>query len=375
MRAWTRVREEVSIVAPFPQPLAATALGNSVATPEGGLTAEVVRFSSMADLRAAPEGSLKGKIAFVDARMTRTQDGSGYGAVVAMRGGAAVEGAKKGAVAAIIRSIGTDDHRNPHTGVMRYADGVAPIPALALANPDADQLSRAIARAKEPVRLKIALETAVAENAESGNVIAEIPGQTDEIVLVSGHLDSWDLGTGAVDDASGVAIAAAAAKLVGDLKGKPKRTIRVVFWGAEEVGLLGAFAYGQKHKDTMAKHVLAGESDFGAGRVWRVRTRFGDGALGAPFSAALAPLGVTPGGNGGAEGSDITVLKMAGVPILELSQDGLDYFDLHHTPDDTLDKINVANLRQNVAAWAAALYIASESGADYRAPAKGEPKK
>jgi hypothetical protein len=140
------------------------------------------------------------------------------------------------------------------------------------------------------------------------------------------------------------------------------------------VGLLGAFAYGAKHKDAMARHVLAGESDFGAGRVWRLRTRFGDEALGKPFAAALAPLGVVPGGNGQAEGSDITVLKQAGVPILELSQDGLDYFDLHHTPDDTLDKVSVTNLRQNVAAWAAALYVASESGADYRAAAKEEPK-
>ena len=186
------------------------------------LTASVEKAQAEAKHRQAEAGEQLAVLE-VDLLDGVDEQGEHAGAIVAMRGGAAVEGAKKGALAAIIRSVGTDDHRNPHTGGLRYANGVSAIPALALSNPDADQLSRAMARAKTPVRLKIVLETAIDENAESGNVIAEIPGQTDEIVLVSGHLDSWDPGTGAIDDASGVAIAAAAAKLVGDLKGKPAR--------------------------------------------------------------------------------------------------------------------------------------------------------
>lgn len=371
MDAWTRVRESAAIASPFPQKLHATALGGSVSTPEGGITAEIARFTSMAELRAAPAGSLAGKIVFVDEKMTRTEDGSGYGVAVAKRSGAAVEGARRGAVAAIIRSIGTDSHRFPHTGVMQYQEGVAKIPALAISNPDADQLARAMASAGGPVKVAVEVETRVIPGAPGGNVVGEIKGRTDEIIVIGGHLDSWDLGTGAVDDGAGVAITAAAAKLVGDLKGRPRRTIRVVFWGAEEVGLLGARAYAQTHQPEIARHVLAAESDFGAGRVWRLSTRFADPAAAAPFRAALAPLGVTPGRNGEASAPDIIPLVAAGVPALSLDQDGSDYFDLHHTADDTLDKVSVTDLRQNVAAWAAMLYVASETGIDFRAAPYG----
>jgi len=371
MDAWTRIAESAAIVRPFPQPLHATALGGSVSTPAGGVTAEVVRFTSMAALRAAPEGALAGKIVFVDEKMTRTEDGSGYGVAVAKRSGAAVEGARRGAIASIIRSVGTDSHRFPHTGVMQYQDGVEKIPAIAISNPDADQLARAMASAKGPVTVTITVETKVVPGAPGGNVVGEIRGQTDEIIVIGGHLDSWDLGTGAVDDGAGVAITAAAAKLVGDLKGRPRRTIRVVFWGAEEVGLLGARAYAKAHEQDIARHVLAAESDFGAGRVWRLSTRFADPAAAAPFRAALAPLGVTPGRNGEASAPDIIPLVAAGVPALSLDQDGSDYFDLHHTADDTLDKVSVTDLRQNVAAWAAMLYVASETGIDFRAAPGG----
>jgi Zn-dependent M28 family amino/carboxypeptidase len=234
MPAWSRGAEEAAIVSPFPQELAVTALGNSVPTPAEGVTAEVVRFPSLEALKAAPITGLEGKIVFVDEKMAKTQDGSGYGVAVAKRSGAAVEAGKRGAAAAIIRSVGTDSHRNPHTGGMNYGDAPLKVPTAALSNPDADQLARALQRSKS-VKLNLKLATSVTPKAVSGNVIGEIPGRTDEIIVIGGHLDSWDLGTGAVDDAAGIGITAAAAKLLAETIGKPRRTIRVVMWGAEEV--------------------------------------------------------------------------------------------------------------------------------------------
>jgi hypothetical protein len=369
MPAWSRGDESVSIVSPFPQNLVAAALGNSVATPQGGLVGDVVRFASLDALKAAPQQGLEGKIVFVDEKMARTQDGSGYGVAVAKRSGAANEAGRRGAAAAIIRSVGTGSRRNPHAGNMNYADGVARIPTAAISNPDADLLARAIARARGPVSLRIELATAVAPQAESGNVLAEIPGNSDEIIVIGGHLDSWDLGTGALDDGAGVAIAAAAARLVADVAGRPRRTLRVVYWGAEEVGLHGAKAYAAaRSKVELDRHVLAGESDFGAGRVWRFETGFGETALAKAtlIGRALKPLGVAPGGNAASGGADLGPLKAAGVPVIDLDQDGTDYFDFHHTPDDTLDKIDKEALRQNVAAWAVALYLLSELPGGFR---------
>jgi hypothetical protein len=369
MPVWTRGPESAAIVWPFPQPLHLTALGNSVSTAQGGVEADVVRFPSLIALQQAPMTGLEGKIVFVDEPMTRTQDGSGYGVAVAKRSGAANEASKRGAAAAIIRSVGTDSHRFPHTGNMNYAEGVTPIPAAALSNPDADLLADAITRAKRPVRLKLDLQTQRIEKAQSGNVIGEIPGRSDELIVIGGHLDSWDLGTGAVDDASGIAITAAAAKLVDELKGQPGRTIRVVMWGAEEVGIRGGRAYAEKHKEDLTRHVLAAESDFGAGRVWQLRTRFGAGreANAKDLAEALRPLGVGPGNNEAFGGADVGALRAAGVPVLDLVQDGSDYFDLHHTANDTLDKIDPEALKQNVAAWAVMLYLAGEFEGGFRA--------
>ncbi|WP_428407487.1 M20/M25/M40 family metallo-hydrolase [Hyphococcus sp.] len=373
MPYWARISESAEIVSPFPQPLAVTALGRSRGTPEGGVAGEVVRFRTLLELQDAPETGLEGKIVFVDEPMARTQDGSGYGTAVRKRSQAAVEAGKRGAVAALIRSAGTDSHRNPHTGGALSGAGETAVPTAALSNPDADQLARALERAKAPVIVKLDLQVETAESVISGNVIGEIPGQTDEIIVIGGHLDSWDLGTGAIDDASGIAITTAAAKLVGDLKGKPKRTIRVVMWGAEEVGIYGGKAYAEAHKDEMDKHVLAAESDFGAGRVYRFDTRFSDeeAPKGKVFEAALRRLAVTPGNNMAFGGADIGATRDLGVPVVSLRQDGTDYFDLHHTPDDTLDKVDPEDLRQNVAAWAAFVYIASELEGDFgRLPVK-----
>jgi Zn-dependent M28 family amino/carboxypeptidase len=204
--------------------------------------------------------------------------------------------------------------------------------------------------------------------APSGNVIAEVPGRDPSLppVLVGGHLDSWDMGTGAIDDATGVAIATAAAKRIMDA-GRPLRTIRVVWFGSEEIGLFGGRDYLAKHGKE--PHYALAESDFGAGRIWRVNSRLGKDreheAL--ALQAALAPLGIVPGALDKADGSDIEPLLDAGMPGVGLSQDGTYYFDIHHTPDDTLDKVDPEALRQNVAAWTAMLGVLA-------GPIQPEPK-
>jgi Zn-dependent M28 family amino/carboxypeptidase len=204
---------------------------------------------------------------------------------------------------------------------------------------------------------------------QSGNVIAEVPGRDPSlpIVLVGGHLDRWDQGTGAIDDAAGVAIATAAAKRIMDA-GRPLRTIRIVWFGSEEPGLFGGVAYMNRHKDE--PHYALAESDFGADRIWRVNSNLGKAreAEAKMLQAALAPLGIVPGDLISAEGSDIEPMLRAGAPGVGLSQDGTRYFDYHHTPDDTLDKVDPEALRQNVAAWTAMLVVLA-------GPVEPEPKR
>jgi Zn-dependent M28 family amino/carboxypeptidase len=224
--------------------------------------------------------------------------------------------------------------------------------------------------ARGPVRLKLEIHVEVRDNAPSGNVIAEVRGRErpNEIVLIGAHLDSWDQATGALDDGAGVAIVVGAARLIKELPRAPRRTIRVVLFGAEETGLHGAAAYARAHAGELANHVVAGESDFGADRIYRMRSRFGAGAL--PYAAAmqeaLAPLGILAGDNAALGGPDMGALREGGVPILELNQSGWDYFNFHHTPDDTLDKIDPTALRQNVAVYAVTAYLAAEMDWDFR---------
>ncbi len=377
LAGWRRGREEAAVVSPAPQPLAVTALGGSVATPPDGITAPLVRFPDLAALEAAAEGSLAGRIAFIDLKMFRAQDGSGYGETVAIRSRGAVAAAKKGAAAVLIRSVGTDSHRLPHTGMMRYADGVPRIPAAALSNPDADQLARLLADGGE-VTVRLLLTPDGGFTARSGNVIAEIPGtdRAGEIVLLGAHLDSWDLGTGAIDDAAGVGIVTAAARLAAEAA-PPRRTIRVVLFGAEEVGLVGARAYLEAHRDEIARHMLVTEADFGTGRVWRLESGVGRDALAfvERLHALLRPLGIGRGGNDSLGGSDVSVLAHAGVPAIGLRQDGLGYFDIHHTADDTLDKIDPDALAQATAAWAVTAFLAAHAEEDLRAGGRArEPR-
>ncbi len=365
---WRRGIERAAVVGDHAQPLAVTALGGSVATPAGGLEAGLVRFGDLYEIEALPAGSLDGKIAFIDLRNYRAQNGDGYRNTVYIRSNGPAAAAEKGAVALLIRSVGTDSHRLPHTGQTRYRDGVPKIPAAALSAPDADQLDRLLARG--PVRVHLELTPERFDDAPSGNVVGEIPGRTrgDEIVIVGGHLDSWDLGTGAIDDAAGVGITLAAAKLVAETAGPPKRTIRVVLWGSEEPGLYGARAYAEAHQAELAKHVIGAESDFGAGRIWRFATRVGAEDL--PWTNAihrlLRPLGIGRGGNEAHGGPDVSPLARAGMPVVTLAQDGSAYFDLHHTADDTFDKVALEDVQQNVAAWAVFLWLAAEMDVDFR---------
>ncbi len=361
MPVWVRGEDEAQIVAPFPQRLVLAALGNSGSTSDKGIEGEVVYFPSIAELEAAPEASLRGKIAFVSHGMKATQDGSSYGYFGAARRQGPSIASKKGAIAILIRSIGTDHHRISHTGVQMWADGVKPIPAAALSVPDAEQLERVIARG-QPVKLRLKLTSRMLKDQPSGNVIAEIAGSDPAagIIVAACHLDSWDQGTGAIDDASGCGIAAAAALQVAKA-GQPRRTIRVLMAGAEEVGGDGARAYFKAHGTE--KHALALESDFGADRIWRVDFKLPQGheALATRISDALAPLGVGTSKQEAGGGADIGPLVKAGVPVIDLQQDGTRYFDIHHTPDDTLDKVDPAQLRQNVAAWAVTFDIAANA--------------
>ena len=364
MPTWVRGKEAAEITAPFPQKMAVAALGNSASTGDSGLDAEIVYFPTIDDLRAAPDGSLKGKIAFVSHNMKATQDGSSYGAFGPARFVGPNIAAKKGAAAIVIRSVGTDYHRNPHTGNTNFEPGVTLIPAGALSIPDAENLERMIARGK-PVRMKLTLTPQNIGMQTSGNVMAEVTGSNPKlpIIVIACHLDSWDLGTGAIDDAAGCGIIGAAAKHLKSF-GQPKRAVRLLWAGAEEVGIWGGRDYGEKHANE--PHALAMESDFGAGKVWAVDFRLPESAnaVRAQIISALAPLGVVPrrelAGGGADIGAIIAVQKLG---IVDLQQDGTKYFDLHHTPDDTLDKIDKTELRQNVAAWVSTLaYLANYDG-------------
>ncbi len=363
MPVWVRGTETAEVVSPFPQKLTLTALGHSGATPDSGVTGGIIAFPTFDAFKAAPDASVKGKIVYVGHAMRRTQDGSSYGAFGPLRFAGPSLAAKKGVAVFLIRSIGTDSQRDPHTGITVWEKGIAPIPAAALSNPDADNLERMLARAKAPVTLHVVLTPKFTGTHASGNVIAEVPGSDPAagMVVVGGHLDSWDLGTGAIDDAAGVAITAAAAKRVLDSGKVPRRTIRVVWWGSEEVGGFGSDAYFAAHKGE--KHALVAESDFGADRIWQMNLKLPPAAkaLGERLSAAVAPLGITTGKKEAGDGADIEKLVAAGANAVDFSQDGTRYFDLHHTADDTLDKIDPVQLRQNVDAWAIMLDLVANA--------------
>lgn len=368
---WERRSEHAEVIGKHAQPLTITALGGS---PGGTVEAEVVRFADLAALQAAPEGALKGKIAFVDYQMTAYRDGRDYGNGGAVRSKGPSEAIRKGAIGFVMRSAGTDSHRVPHTGITRFDEGLTPVPAAALSVPDANQLARLVALGS--TTLKLSLDCGWDGKATSYNVIGEITGRSlpKEVVVIGGHLDSWDLGTGAVDDGAGVGITMAAGHLIGQLKQAPKRTIRVIAFANEEQGLYGGKAYAEAHAKDVVLHQLAAESDFGAGRIYAFNTGSPNPANSREATRQIAevlkPLGIEYAADKGGPGPDIGPLAAKGGAWAWLAQDGSDYFHLHHTADDTLDKIDPAALAQNVAAYTVFAYLAAEAEGGFGSEAK-----
>ena len=359
---WERRGESAQVLGAHAQPLVVTALGGS---PGGSVEAEIVRFDSLEALQAAPAGSLAGRIAFVDYRMQRARDGSSYGTGGAIRSRGPSEAIRKGAVAFLMRSASTSAQRVANTGITRFDVDLEPIPSAALSLPDADQLVRLLQRG--PVRVRLALDCGWDGQYTSHNVIGEITGREAprEVVLLGAHLDSWDLGTGAIDDASGIGITMAAGRLIGQLPQRPRRSIRVVAFANEEQGLLGGREYARRHATDVANHVISVESDFGAGRIYGFNTSGGDAGSVARIAEALSPLGIAHMPDKGGPGPDISPLAAVGGAWAWLGQDGTHYFDLHHNADDTLDKIDPADLAQNLAAYTVFAWLAAESGESF----------
>jgi hypothetical protein len=374
---WSRGEARVEILSPFPQPLEVVSLGGSFATPAEGIEGEAAIFETYQQLLDQPDGSLTGKIVVVLQDTVQAQDGRGYGATSPIRGAGPFEAAKRGAVGYVLRSLGTHDHRFAHTGATRVGEGT--VPAFAMSPPDADQLRRMVRLSDEPVRMRLFSTAGFIGDSKSQNVIGEVrgTGAADEVIVIGGHLDSWDLGTGAIDDGAGVAITAAALKLIEDMPRQPRRTIRLVWWGAEEVsqpppaqGLAGARFYASSRAADMANHVAISESDFGAGPVYSLTLPAGaaDTDFRRAAQGVLTPLGVLFDGSAATGGGPDTGPTVAlGVPAFRLNQDGTDYFDVHHTADDVLDRIDPAAMDQNVAAWAAFLWLLANSDVDFRA--------
>lgn len=367
VRVWQRGAAEAALTSPAARPLVMATLANSVATPPDGIEADVAYYPTLAALQAEAGDGARGRIVFIDERTERTRDGSGYGRAVRTRFNGAVEAARRGALAVVIRSIGTGRERVAHTGAMGYDLQVPRIPACAVSVPDADEIAD-FAAAGKALRLRLRIETHYGVEGTAHNVIAEVSGRgslAHEIVQIGAHLDSWDLGQGALDDASGVAITSAAAALIQGAGRAPRRTIRLVLFGNEENGFDGARAYGDRYG--REPHQLVSESDFGCGRAWRLASRVNAAALPlvAEIAQLLAPLGVAaeqPPRNDGSPGPDAAVLmRRFRWPALQLVQDGSLYFDVHHTVHDTLDKVDAAALAQNVACWAAVAWLAAQS--------------
>ena len=371
MPYWERGRMRIALSAPYEQELYGTALGGSGPTP-AELNAPVVYFRNIDRILAVKEGELDGKIAFIDGEaLVKSQTGAGYVEANLRRRHGWQHAERGGALALVVRSVGSEFHRFPHTGMMSHNEGRwADIPVIAISNPDADHMRR-LHRLGNKLSISLSSGAGWRGEVNSGNIILDIVGREkpEEIVLIGAHLDSWDLGTGAVDDGAGIAITTAAAELIAQLPKRPRRTIRVVMFGAEEVGLLGARAYVKQHADIIPNHVLATESDFGARSIWRLSSNVNPEANSAidAIGRLLLPLRIVRGGKkvpGG--GPDIIPFVEKGVPTVRLDQNGMDYFDLHHTPDDTLDKIIPAELAQNVAAYAAFTYLAAELDVEFR---------
>jgi carboxypeptidase Q len=376
-RGWIRGEANAEILAPYPHNIVMTALGYSVGT-EGDLVGEIVEFKSLADLEAVPEGnSLKGKIAFVSYSMRDfvpapgQSSMAGYGEGTKARGRGHVVAAKRGAEAIVIRSVGTDTNRYAHTGSgYGYVEGTRRIPAAALSPPDAILIQNMLKRGK-PVTLKMNLTSEITGPAKSANVIGEITGRngSDEYLVLGAHIDSWGEGTGAIDDGAGVGSMMAAVAMIGQMEQRPRRSIRVLLFAGEEIGYVGVNSYYERHKNDVDEHLLGAEVDGGGGRIHTLTSGVGENALPVAHEMykLIAPLGVDWSDANNAKGqSDMSVMGKAGMPAFDFSQNSNAYFDYHHTPNDTFDKIIPEDMRYLAAAYATIFYMAAELDVDFR---------
>ncbi len=359
---WVRGEERAALTKYPDQPdgvtqrLAVTTLGGSVATPADGIQAEVLVVRSYEDLEAH-KAQAKGRIVLFAVRFEQEAADNGlameaYSVASDYRGNGASAAAKVGAVAALVRSIGGAEYRMPHTGAMWYAEDAPKIPAGALSAEDADLVSRL--SAKGPVTMQLLLTPQLLKLVLSHNVIADLPGsdKPDEIVLLSGHLDSWDLGTGAIDDGAGVAASMGALETIKRLKLKPRRTLRAVAWMNEENGLCGADAYAKANPDPSKSHAAVIESDSGAGRPLGLYAHVTPETMATfkPLVAALSPIGAGIVQRRESHlGADISQIEQHGVPGFAPMLDTRSYFHYHHTAADTLDKVDPQDLKKHVA--------------------------
>jgi carboxypeptidase Q len=366
---WIRGEEKAELVK-FPgqmsgitQRIILTTLGGSIATPPNGLTSEVVTVDSFEELEGLGRANVEGKIVLFNRRFDEQIAAQGFGLeayrqVVPYRTRGPSAAARLGAMAALVRSAGGSNYRLPHAGFTRYAKDAAQIPAAALAAEDADLIARL---SKEgPVLLRLTLTPQTLPDAVSYNVVADLKGSEhpEQIVIVSGHLDSWELGTGAIDDGAGVVMAMQTVQVLRQLNLRPKRSIRVIAWMSEEFGGIGGIAYARDHQAEIASHFAAIESDHGAGHPlgFTIKASQTVRPMLEPVSLVLQSSNAGLSRFAEEVETDISPLADAGVPCFGLWQDGRTYFNYHHTAADTLDKVVPKELAENVAIMAVLAY-------------------
>ncbi|HEY6251950.1 MAG TPA: M20/M25/M40 family metallo-hydrolase [Candidatus Angelobacter sp.] len=379
---WVRGEETAALVefagmAPgTTQKVVLTALGGSVATPAQGITAEVVVVNDLDELSALGHDKVAGKIVFFNAKFDKQlaamgHGGAAYGQAVIYRAIGASAAAKQGAIAALVRSVGGADYRIPHTGGMRYLPDTPRIPAAAVTAEDADLLAYLVRQGS--VRMHMVLTPQQLADVDSYNVVADLKGseQPEQVVIVSGPLDSWDLGTGAIDDGAGVVVAMQTAHLVKQLGLKPRRTIRVIAWMNEEFGDSGGLAYAAAHKDEAGKHFAAIESDLGAGHPagFNMTAPEVNMPLLRPAAHVLQSIGAAMVQTTEDTETDIGPLLALGVPCFGPIQDERFYFNYHHTAADTLDKVVPRELQENAAVMAVLAYSLANLPKDLERPA------
>ena len=364
---WIRGKESAELLEPARRPLNILGLGGSVGTPEGGLTADVVVVGSFEELDRLG-AAVKGKVVLYDVPFT------GYGPTVAYRHGGAAKAARHGAVAALVRSVGPVSLDTPHTGVMEYDPAFPRIPAAAVTLEAATQMRRMQDRG-ERIRLHLEMGCRTLPDAPSANVVGEIrgTGKPEEVIILSGHLDSWDVGQGAQDDGAGCVLSLEAARLIQSLGLKPRRTVRVVFWTNEENGLRGGLGYRDAHRAEFPDIVAALETDSGSEKVrtFNLDLRKADAAGRAAGLAALErlqPLLEPFGGvlRLGGSGADVGPMVAEGVPGIGMHHAATHYFDIHHTHADTFDKVDREDMAFNAAILAVFAYGLAQSDIRFR---------